>query len=592
VDAVANRLSVHIENLRLTAQTEQALAETAEQARRRAVLNNTSEQLNRAETLDDIFNIIAENTAKILPSDRVTLAVLSEDGDQFSVMSLAGKEGNVPVRVNQPLAGSFIEKAIETGDILVMHDDEPNPGTGIQSSMIVPLVTGSGTMGTLNVGSKAADVYDDLDQGLILQIASILSSVIENKRLLTETQQRAKELTLINRIVSQMHAAQDVNTGLQFLAEELGIVLQAPLINVRLIDGTGTMLKVVAAHHPAEIPSPVGTVLPVGKNPAGNMLLAQQMVVIEDVANSNLPPQVQKRLLETGIRSIYIIPMMVGRDLIGSVAINLMEGGSLLTPDQLKLAETTVQQAATAVQNARLFAQEQERAAELSLINAVSELASSQIDLPNLFSSVSELLMETFAAESLYFALFDEMAQLISFPYFFTKADGLLDVSPRLVEDGGFTGQIIIDRKSMLRVAESEAPIEEMAAEGAHIIGGGSDSDCYLGTPLIVGNEVIGVLALNGIQAVRTYDEQDQRLLETLADTIGVAIQNIRQFQAAQRRAEREALINSISQKIQAAPTVQSALQTAVSELGQMLKLKKAAVVLTPGEKGNGHTQD
>jgi GAF domain-containing protein len=141
-------------------------------------------------------------------------------------------------------------------------------------------------------------------------------------------------------------------------------------------------------------------------------------------------------------------------------------------------------------------------------------------------------------------------------------------------------------------LAESEAPIEEMAAEGAHIIGGGSDSDCYLGTPLIVGNEVIGVLALNGIQAVRTYDEQDQHLLETLADTIGVAIQNIRQFQAAQRRAEREALINSISQKIQAAPTVQSALQTAVSELGQMLKLKKAAVVLTPGEKGNGHTQD
>jgi GAF domain-containing protein len=99
-------------------------------------------------------------------------------------------------------------------------------------------------------------------------------------------------------------------------------------------------------------------------------------------------------------------------------------------------------------------------------------------------------------------------------------------------------------------------------------------------------------VALSSYQEVRTYNEQDQRLLETLADTVGVAVQNIRQFQVAQRQAEREALINSISQKIQSAPTVQSALQTAVSELGQALKLKKAAVTLAPGRKDNGHSQN
>ncbi len=761
LQTIAYQVSEALERARLSEQTQLALADTAEQARRRAVLNLTSEQLNRADTLDDIFNIIAENTAQILPSDRVTLAILDEASDSFSVMSLAGTEENVPVRVEQPLAGSFIEKAIKTGDILVTHDLEPNPVTGIRSSMIVPLVTSSGMIGTLNVGSKAADVYDDLDQGLVLQIASLLSSVIENKRLLTETQERAKELAMINRVVAEVSAsldihqslqivadelaqatnieaiaialinddkasltvvaehydpehagsslgfvipiegnaltqevlttrrtilvedaqnnpltepvhegmrmrgvntlyvipmfagneiigtvgidivendrrlsaqqlrlaetiifqaatavqnarlftrseerakelafinrvvteinASDIDTGLQFMVEELGEILQAPLINVRLIDDTGTVLKVVAARHPAETPSPIGTVLPLNKeNPFNNMLLARQTVIIEDIANSNLPPRVQKGMLAAGICSLYMIPMVAGRDLIGSMAINLLEGGSLLTPSQLKLAETTVQQVATVIQNARLFTQTEQRAAELSLINAVSELASSQLELPHLFESVGDLLRNTFAAESIYFALYDKTEEMISFPYFFSKEEGLLHVPPRSFDQGGYTGQIIAKRESLLRILEPEIGIELAQAEGAQVIESSRDANCYLGTPMIVGNEVIGVVALNSHQEIRIYNEQDQRLLETLADTIGVSIQNIRQFHAAQRRAEREALINSISQKIQSAPTVQSALQTAVSELGQALKLRKAVVELSTTKQSNG----
>ena len=680
-------------------------------------------------------------------------------------MSLAGAEENVPVRIDQPLAGSFIEKAVKTGAILVTHDAQPNPKTGICSSMVAPLITGSGTIGTLNVGSKEDDVYTELDQGLILQIASILSSVIENKRLLTETQERARELAMINRVVAEVSAsldiqqglqivadelaeatnieaiaialinddqasltvvaehynpehagsslgfvipiegnaltqevlntrrtvlvedaqnnpltepvhegmrmrgvntlyiipmfagneiigtvgidivekdrrlspqqlrlaetiifqaatavqnarlftqsearakelafinrivteinASDIETGLQFMVEELGEILQVPLINIRLMDDTGTTLRVVAAHHPAETPSPVGTVLPMNKeNPVNNMLLARQTVVIEDIANSKLPPRVQKGMLAAGICSLYMIPMVAGRDLIGSLAMNLLEGGSLLTPDQLKLVETTVQQVATVIQNARLFTQTEQRAAELSLINAVSELASSQLELTHLFESVGDLLRNTFAAESIYFALYDKVAKQITFPYFLSREDGWHDVAPRPLTDGGFTGQIIESKASLLQNWESDVTPEEVQGQGGKVVGGGRQTDSYLGTPMIVGNEVIGVVALSSYQEVRTYNEQDQRLLETLADTIGVAIQNIRQFQVAQRRAEREALINSISQKIQSAPTVQSALQTAVSELGQALKLKKAAVTLTAGGKDNGHSQN
>jgi GAF domain-containing protein len=737
----------------------------AEQARRRAVLNQTSEQLNRAETLDDIFNIIAENTTHILPSDRVTLAVLTEDGDYFSVMSLAGVEGDVPVRVNQPLAGSFIEKAIQTGDILVTHDLQPNSETGIRSSMIVPLVTSSGTMGTLNVGSKAVDVYGDLDQGLILQIASILSSVIENKRLLTETQVRAKELALINQVVADVSASLDIKQSLQVVADELAKAIGVDAIGIALMNQDKASLTVAAEFYdPEKSGSSLGFVIPIEGNAlTQEVLKTRQTVLVEDAQNHPLTAPVHEGMRMRGVNTLYVIPMFAGKEIVGTVGIDILEKERRLQPRQLRLAETLIFQAAAAVQNARLFAQaeeraqqlavlnevahvvsqqldlkqlftavheqiqrvifsdaffvaihdpekqlihlpytfdngqyyeeepffadpaievvqviqtgepllanytpeehareqeinetlmatmkaptamlfvplrsgskvigaisvqnyqfhsytesdqnlllgianhvavalenvrlfseSQQRAAELSLINAVSELASSQLDLSSLFASVGELLQGTFSAESFYFALYDKSAKTINFPYFFSREDGLLDVAPRSFDEG-YTGQIIAARKSILRVLETETAAEQMQAEGAQIIGSGRDTDCYLGTPMIVGSEVIGVVGLSSYREVRTYNEQDQRLLETLADTIGVAVQNVRQFQAAQRRAEREALINSISQKIQSAPTVRSALETAVSELGQALKLKKAVVELTAAKQSNGQSQD
>lgn len=594
IDAVAERLGAHVENLRLSAQTEQALAETAEQARRRAILNEISEQLSRAESLDDIFQTVAEGTARILPSDRVTLAILTEDGDHFSVMSLAGTDKDVLVHVNQPLAGSFIEKAIQSGNILITHDAEPNPQTGIRASMIVPLITGSGTMGTLNVASKTANVYDEADQGLMLQIGSILSSVIENKRLLTETQQRAEEMALINRVVSAVARSLDLEQSLQVVADELAQAIGVGAIGIALMNDDRASLTMVAEHYdPEKAGSSRGYVIPIeGNTLTQEVLRTRQTVVVEDAQNHPLTEPVHEGMRQRGVNTLYVIPMFTGNEIVGTVGIDILEKDRLLSPRQVRLAETIVFQVATAVQNARLFTQSQERAAELALINAVSELASSRLELSSLFDSVGELLQDTFSAESLYFALYDKDTQKITFPYFQSREEGGHEVAPRPLADGGLTGQIIESQKSLLRLWEPEKATDEARAEGAQFVGSGRATDSYLGVPMIVGNEIVGVIALSSYHEVRTYSEQDQLLLETLADTVGVAIQNIRQFQAAQRRAEREALINRISQKIQSAPTVQSALQTAVSELGQALKLKKAVVELTAAQSGNGHTHE
>ena len=82
------------------------------------------------------------------------------------------------------------------------------------------------------------------------------------------------------------------------------------------------------------------------------------------------------------------------------------------------------------------------------------------------------------------------------------------------------------------------------------------------------------------------------RRLNVLVNQAAVSIQSLHLLTQTRRRADREALINNINKKIQSAPTVEFALQTAVAELGQALRLKKALVELSLDEQENGHQQE
>jgi formate hydrogenlyase transcriptional activator len=60
---------------------------------------------------------------------------------------------------------------------------------GIQSMLCVPLVTQKRVLGTLNVGSKRAEAFRELEQGLIGQIAGQIAVAIDNARAYREIQE-------------------------------------------------------------------------------------------------------------------------------------------------------------------------------------------------------------------------------------------------------------------------------------------------------------------------------------------------------------------------------------------------------------------
>jgi GAF domain-containing protein len=109
--------------------------------------------------------------------------------------------------------------------------------------------------------------------------------------------------------------------------------------------------------------------------------------------------------------------------------------------------------------------------------------------------------------------------------------------------------------------------------------------------PIAISEQVLGVLDVQQ-DVIGGLKQEEVDLLQSIANQVAVAVRNARNYSEVQERAERETLISSISQKIQRAATVESAMQVAIRELGSALGSKEIRIFLdvpgrTDGQNNN-----
>ena len=102
----------------------------------------------------------------------------------------------------------------------------------------------------------------------------------------------------------------------------------------------------------------------------------------------------------------------------------------------------------------------------------------------------------------------------------------------------------------------------------------------YLKLPVIVRGQVLATINAAKPDQAGWWSDEEIGLMRTLAEQLGVALENARLFSNTQRSAERERILSDISSKVRASTNLEVILQTAVRDLADVLKVNKGSIQL------------
>lgn len=128
-----------------------------------------------------------------------------------------------------------------------------------------------------------------------------------------------------------------------------------------------------------------------------------------------------------------------------------------------------------------------------------------------------------------------------------------------------------------------------LAQKSASYTTSGIKPSARLVAPIILRNNVIGVLGYENDDPHHDWSANEKAMLETIASRVSLALENSRLVAEAQERAERERIVGNITAKMRETLDMDVILRTAVSEMQRSFELHEAEIRLqSPPAKPEG----
>ena len=380
-------------------------------------------------------------------------------------------------------------------------------------------------------------------QGALLRLSELASTVADMEEFYPAIHQMVAELLHAKNFYVVLHNQQQDQFSLEYFSDEKDqqVILQVP--SEAFSSGlTGYVFR------------------------TAKPLLCNQTLFEQLIAQGDIQPQGSMPTHWMGI------PLQRGQQVIGVMAIQSYDPDKHYNADDLdifchlghhtvtaidrvrsrELLEQTVRERTRQLQQTNLELQKEikERTAAEKLQSAlyrISELSACSRNMPSFYRDIHQVLSELMYAENCYIALLDSSDNSLSFPFY---RDQYTPAAPKRPLGKGFTEYII--RHGEAALIDSAAAIQltkdgEITRGMVTSLRTTRHSTSWLGAPLILEDEVIGVIALQAYDYQYDYSEQELRVLRFVSRHIAVAIQ--RKLATEQQRKQQEELERKVFER-------------------------------------------
>jgi signal transduction histidine kinase len=535
----ADQAAIAIENVRLFNETKEALEQQTVTAEILGVISGSPTNLQ------PVLDAVSENAARLCEASDVVILLV--EGSQLRATAHHGQAFAAavdrPVTRDGVAGRAVIDRAtIHLPDVQAA-DDFPLAqrlarADGSRTVLATPLVRETVAIGAILIRRAEVRPFSDKQIALLKTFADQAVIAIENVRLFNETKEALEQQTATSELLKVIgRSTFDLQPVFETLAENAVRLCDAERSFVFRLDGQ--VLRVVATHN-----APPAIRLFVEQNPiapgrgsaTARAALERRTIQVLD-AQADSEYTYGSRDVEP-FRTILTVPMLRTGELLGVILIYRYEVKAF-TDSQVALMETFADQAVIAIENSRLLTELQARTSELTRsvgeLTALSEVGralSSTLNLEVVLQTIVTRANQLTGTAGCVIWEYDERREefRLRMSHYADDADaatlparGGVTTVPK---GQGLTTKVLEERQAV--------QIPDITVEGAYegpvrkpLIDAGHRA--LLGVPLLIENEIIGVLAVTR-KTPGAFEPESVRLLSTFATQSALAIQNARLF--------------------------------------------------------------
>ena len=546
LETLAASLSVALENARLVHETRQRNAELA-------LINTVQEALAGELDLQAIYDVVGDKIQEIFDAQVVDIGMYDHAAGLTRYPYAIERGVRFPDEPTSIMASPTTRELLKTKLPVLINDvparereaGEPSPvvqGEPALSVLVAPLISGDEVRGRISLQNlDRTNAFTESDVRLLTTLAGSLSVALENARLVHETRQRNAELALINSVQDALAGELELQAIYDAVGERIRDVFDAQVVDIAIYDEASALLHFAYTIERGELvetePMPL-----IGFRK--HVMETRQPLVIDEPDPEIFERYGNPRVLsgETTQCGLFV-PLIVGGRATGVISLQNIDRTHAFGESDQQLLTTLAGSLSVALENARLVHETRQRNAELALINGVQDAIAGELEPQAIYDAVGDRIHEIFDAQVVSIRTLDETTELMQYPYILERGERL-EGEPAPV--AGFSKHVLETRESLLLNENLDSEAERY---GSMIVAGES-TESLLFVPLVTGGKATGLIALENIDREYAFSESDQQLLETLAGSLSVALENARLVHETRQRNAELALINGVQDAI------------------------------------------
>jgi GAF domain-containing protein len=511
-------------------------------------LHGVATDLTTQPRLEQIYEMAVEAACETLRCDHSTVFILDNRSGELVPMVRAGSLHPISdvqrFRPGEGLAGAVVQ----SGQPLLVNDTSRDdrfvegrykPRSASRSVMVAPIKVEDKLVGVISADRDARGGFTRHNLEILETMALDVGIAISLRR-------QQDRLAAIADFQSAISDILPVEQQLELIRDKLSGLVDTSNIFIGLYDAQNGLIRFPLAYERGRrVPEQAKTEgRPYAPRPYGErqglaewVIRHRQTLLVENFADwANGEGEVEEALRKEA-KCCLLAPVILQDRVIGVIGLQSFDRPGAFDEADAGLLTAIASHAAIALENARLYfnvVQDLERRVlELDALNQVGQALAAEPDMSE--REVLELIQaqgsRLMAMDNMYIALYEEATDTVRFGLVMEEGERLPDEWLQSGSDSGYaprsggagkTEEIIRTRKSIFNATRAEA--EAWYAQTGHKEYVGSKFGSWIGVPMLVGEQVLGIIAAYDPEQDHVYDQNDLQVLTTLASQAAVAL--------------------------------------------------------------------